>query len=415
MSSQTTSTLTRLAPTQVELEIPLAPDEVEAAQRRAFVRLVRKVKLPGFRPGKVPRHLFEQTYGRDVIESEALDDLAPVAYERAVREHDLDPLGSPQIHVIPQEEGKPRRLRATVEVRPQFTLPKYRGVAVDVPAQPVTDADVERSLAALARERATLVPVDRAARLGDVVTIDYEGRIEGVVLEGATAKAHETELLEEHFIPGFAANIAGMRAGESKNFDLTFPPEYPHHEHAGKAATFSVTMHEVKEVELPAIDDEFAKTASASETLDELKAEMRKRLESLANAQRRRATANALVERLLAQTEIPIPDGLIDREVESMMAETRHDATVPESELRERYRHDAIKRAKGTFLIEAIAKAEGIEATPEDVREEIAALARRYGVAPERMRDALKKRLESIKAGIVRTKTLELLVDSAEM
>lgn len=410
-----TSILTRLAPTQVELEIPLAPDEFEAAQQRAFGRLVRKVKLPGFRPGKVPRHLFEQTYGKDVIESEAYDDLAPLAYERALREHELDPLSSPEIHVMPREEGKPARLKVKVEVRPQFELPKYKGVEVDVPLEPVSDEQVEQSLATLARERATLVPADRPARLGDVVTIDYEGRIDGAPMEGASAKGQEMELSEDRYIPGFAAGIAGMRAGETKHFDLTFPSEYPHREFAGKVATFSVTVHEVKEVELPKLDDEFARNASDCQSLDNLREEIRTRFEALATARRRRTMANAVTEQLLARTEIPVPEGLVEREVESMLSEAaRGEGPEPDQALRERFHNEAVSRVKGTFLIEAIARAEGIEATAEELRDEIESLARRYGVPADRMRKALKGRIESMKMSIVRGKTLDLLVDSAK-
>ena len=416
MSSETTSTLTRLAPTEVELEIPLAAEEIEAAQRRAFGRLVRKVKLPGFRPGKVPRHLFEQTYGKDVIESEALEDLAPGAYERALREHELDPLGSPEIHMMPPEEGKPERLRAKVEVRPEFTLPEYRGVRVDVPSQSVTDEDVGRSLTALARERATLVPVDREVRLGDVVTLDYEGRIGETLLEGAAATGAQVELDDDRFIPGFATGVAGIRPGETKRFDLTFPSGYANREYAGKVATFTVTVHEVKEVELPALDDDFAKTASDCETIDTLKSELRRRLEIVADVQRKRAIANAVLEHLLARTDIPLPSGLVEREVESMLAQAREgDGTEPSDEVRAQYRNDAAAHVKGKFLIEAIARAESIEATAEDLREEIESLARRYGIPPQRMHAAMRGRLDSIRSGIVRTKTLELLVDSADV
>jgi trigger factor len=413
VSSETISTLTRLAPTEVELEIPLAAEEVEAAQQRAFGRLVRKVKMPGFRPGKVPRSLFEQTYGKGAIESEALEDLAPIAYERALHEHELDPIGSPEIRIMPREDGKPERLKAKVEVRPEFTLPEYRGVAVEVPAQQVSDEDVARSLAALARERATLVPVDRAARIGDVVTLDYEGRIGDVALEGASATGQQVELDEQRFIPGFASSVAGMRAGETKRFDLTFPLEYAHRESAGKSATFAVTVHEVKEVELPALDDDFAKAASDCETIDALRSELRRRLEMVADARRRRAVANAVMERLVGGTDIPVPSGLLERELESMVTEAREAEGEPSEEMRARYRRDAAARVRGTFLLEAIAKTEAVEATPDEVREEVESLARRYGVPPDRMRRALRERMDSIKSGIVRTKTLDLLVDSA--
>jgi trigger factor len=424
------STITKVAPTQVELEIPLADEEIAAARQRAFTRLARNVKMPGFRPGKVPRHLFEQTYGTDVIESEALDDLAPIVYERALQEHDLEPLGRPEIVVLPQEADKPTRLRAKVEVRPELELGEYKGVDVEVPAQTVEDADVERSLETLRKERATLVPVDRAAKLGDVVTVDYSGKLDDEVVEGTTATGQQTELLEERFVPGFAAGIAGMTAGETKTFTVTFPIEYAQQELAGKAVSFTVTVHEVKEIELPELDDDFARAVSETQSVEELKTEIRKRLEAVAEARRRRAVGNAVLEKLLAGVDVPIPPGVLEREVESMLAETAQDAQragfsgldeyagragQTADQLRERYRQEATNRVKGTFIIEAIAKAEQIEATPDEIKEEIGALARRYGQPAERMRKALRNRLDGIREGIVRGKTLDLLVDSARV
>jgi trigger factor len=424
------STVTKVAPTQVELEIPLAEEEIVAAQQRAFTRLARNVKMPGFRPGKVPRHLFEQTYGTHVIESEALDDLAPVVYERALQEHDLEPLGRPEIEILPHEADKPTRLRAKVEVRPELQLGEYRGVEVEITAQTVDDADVERSLQTLRKERATLVPVERPAKIGDVVTLDYSGKIDDNVVEGTTATGQQTELLEERFVPGFAAGIAGMSAGETKTFTVTFPLDYAQQELAGKDVSFTVTVHDVKEIELPELDDEFAKAVSESQTLDDLKAEIRRRLEAVALSRRRRAVGNAVIEKLLASIDVPIPQGALEREVESMLAETAQDAQragfssldeyaerVGETMdgLRERYRQEAMARVKGTFVIEAIAKAEHVEATPDEVKDEIDALARRYGQPAERMRKALRNRLDGIREGIVRSKTLDLLVDSAQV
>jgi trigger factor len=424
------STLKKLAPTQVELEIPLPPDEIEAAERRAFARLSRNVKLPGFRPGKVPRRLFEETYGSGVIESEALDDLAPVAYARAVQEHEIEPLGDPEFAILPKEDDRAVRLKATVEVRPEFELGEYKGVAVHVPTESVTDDDVQQSLETLQRERATLVPVDRPVRLGDVVTIDYAARLNDEVLEGTTANGQQTELLEERFIPGFAANIAGMSAGETKEFSLTFPTDYAQEQYAGKAVAFTVELHEVKQIELPALDDDFAKMASDCETLDTLKTEFRHRLEAVAAARRRRAIGNAVMEVLLTRTEIPVPDGVLDREVESMLAEITQDAKRASFDsleqyveragetmegLHERYRQEATQRIKGTLLLSAIAKAEHIEASSEEVREEISSMARRYGQPEDRMRKALAGRIDTIRRSIVRSKTLDLLIDAAKV
>jgi len=424
-----TSTLTRLAPTQVELEIPITAEELAAAQERAFRRLSKNVKLPGFRAGKAPRKVFEQTYGAESIRSEALEDVVPEVYARAVREHEIVPIDRPKMELLPEEDGKPSRLKAIVDVRPPIDLHEYKGIEVEREASPITDEDVERSIEALAKERATLVPVERPARLGDVVTMDYEGKIDGVAFEGGSAKGQLTELDEKRFIPGFASGIAGMNAGESKDVEAVFPEDYPKEDLAGKTAVFSVSVHDVKALELPAIDDEFAKTISENETLESLRTDVRKRLEAIAESRARRAIGNAVMERLVASHEFPLPDVLVEREVENMVNDLASQVAQSGSgfdeylqeqgktvdELRAAFRPDAEQRVKGTLVIEEIAQREGINATPADVAEELAALSRQYGQPVDRIRKALGNNVLSLMDGIVRTKTLEFLVDNAKV
>jgi len=424
-----TSTLTRLAPTQVELEIPITAEELAAAQERAFRRLAKNVKLPGFRAGKVPRKVFEQTYGSESIASEALEDVVPEVYARAVREHELVPVDRPKMEILPAEEGKPSRLKATVDVRPAIALRDYKGIEVERDTPAIDDEDVERSLTALAKERATLVPVERPAQLGDVVTIDYEGKIDGVPFDGGTAKGQMTELDENRFIPGFASGIAGMSAGETKDIEAVFPRDYSKEDLAGKTATFTVTVHDVKALELPAIDDDFAKTISESETLDALRADVRKRLEAIAQSRARRAIGNALMEKLVDAHEFPLPQVLVEREIDNMINDLvaqlgqsglsfddyLKEQGKTEDDLRASFRDDAEQRVKGTLVIEEIARTEGINATPADIAEELTALSRQYGQPVDRIRKALGNNVISLMEGIVRNKTLEFLVDNAKV
>lgn len=424
-----TSTLTRLAPTQVELKIPITDEEMQAAQERAFRRLAKNVKLPGFRAGKVPRKVFEQTYGSHSIANEALDEVVPEVYARAVREHELSPVDRPKMELLPAEDGKPSRLKATVEVRPAIELTGYKGLEVEHEPSPIGDEDVERSLEALAKERATLVPVERAAQLGDVVTMDYEGKIDGVAFEGGTAKGQMAELDETRFIPGFASGIAGMHAGETKDIEATFPDEYPAAELAGKTAVFTIALHDVKALELPAIDDAFAQTLSENKTLDELRADVRKRLEAIAESRARRSAGNAVMEKLIEAHDFPLPEVMVEREIDNTINDMAQqvaqdggnfDEYLQEQgktadALRDDVRADAQARVKGTLLIEAIAQAEGITATPADVAEELAALSRQYGQPVDRIRAALGNNVVSLMDGIIRNKTLEFLVDNAKL
>jgi len=398
------------------------------AEDRAFRRLVKKAKLPGFRPGKVPRKVFEQAYGAETITNEAMEDVVPTVYAKAVREHDIDPVDRPKMELLPEEDGTPRRIKAVVDVRPEIELGEYKDLPVNAEPVTVTDEDVERALKTLARDRATLVPVEREARLGDVVTLDYEGKIDGVAFEGGTAQGQQTELSEERFIPGFATGIAGMKPGETKDVEATFPQDYQQSDLAGKTAVFTITLHEVKELEMPPIDDELAKAVSQHQSLDELKADVRNRLQAAAESRIKRETGNDLVERLVASHDFPLPEVLVEREIDGMISDGAGMAArmgmsfddylkavgKSEDELRTEHRADAERRVKGTLILEAIAKAENITATPADIQSELQALARQYGQPVDRIRQALGNNLLSLMDGIVRNKTVEFLVEHAK-
>jgi trigger factor len=327
------------------------------------------------------------------------------------------------------EDGRPVSLKATVEVRPTIDLGQYSGLDVEREAVTVGDDDVDRSLEALAKERATLVPVDRAAALGDVVTVDYAGKIDGEPFEGGTATNQVTELAEGRFIPGFAAGIAGMLAGQTKDVEATFPEGYAEASLSGKTAIFTVTLHEIKQFDLPAIDDEFAKAISDNATLEELRADVRRRLETIAQARERRSIGNEVMERLLNAHDFPLPETLVNSEIEALMNDAQSVAArsgvtfeqyleqsgKTEEELRAEYRPEAERRVKGTLLIESIAKKENIAATPADISEELASLARQYGQPVARIRKALGNNVLSLMDGIVRQKTLDFLVENARV
>jgi len=413
-----TSTLTRLAPTQVALEFSITDRELAEAEERAFRRLSKDVRLPGFRKGKVPRKIFEQTYGSETLTTQAVDEVVPEVYAKAVREHDLEPVERPKIEILEENGGRPTRLKATVEVRPEIVLGQYKGLKASRPPSAVSDEDVEGSLKTLAKERATLVPVERAAQLSDLATLDYEGKIGDTPFEGGTATGQTTELDEGRFVPGFVAGIVGMQPGETKNVPVRFPDEYPAQELAGKDAVFTITLHELKEIELPALDDDFAKAVSSNATLDELRADLRRRLEVVSEARSRRVLGNALMTQLLAAHEFALPATMVEGEVDRILEDAGPPAAQDERTAEERrsaLRPEAESRIKAGLLIEAIAKAEKIAATPADVASELEVLARRYGQPVARIRQALGNNLLSLMDGIVRNKTLEFLIDNAEV
>ncbi|MBV9717762.1 MAG: trigger factor [Candidatus Eremiobacteraeota bacterium] len=412
----TTSTITTIAPTIVALEFSVSESELAAAEDRVFRRLVKNVRLPGFRKGKVPRRIFDQTYGREAITSEAVEEVLPEIYAKAVREHDLEPVERPQFEIVEEAGGRPARLKATVEVRPRIELGTYRGIVVSRPPYGVTEPEVEHSLEALAKERATLVPVNRPAQLGDIVTIDYEGSLDGTAFEGGSGENQVIELIEGRFVPGFVTGIAGMPAGQTKQFQAHFPEDYPVANLAGKTADFTVKLHDVKEMELPPLDDDFAKAISQSETIAELRSDVRRRLEAVAAGRARRATGNAIVGQLLTTHDFPLPASLVENELNAIVEEVRAASTsevTDEAELREAHRKEAESRVKASLLIQAIAKAENITATPADLAAELEVLSRRYGQPVARLRKALGNNLLALMDGIVRNKTLDLLIDNA--
>jgi trigger factor len=424
------ATVKHLDPTSVELEIAIDPSELASEQERAFRDLVKNVRMPGFRPGKVPRKLFEAQYGTAQIHERAMEAVVGKAYPRALEENDLDPVEPPQMELLPEEEGQPVRVRATVTVRPQIALGVYKGIELEGRSTAVSDADVEGAIAELRKDAGTLVPADRPVALGDVPTIDFEGKIDGVPFDGGKAENQSTEILEDRFIPGFAAGIVGMSAGETKEIEAHFPDDYSNAELAGKTAVFTVTVHENKVAELPELDDEFAKRFIGDEgTLERLRDDLRGRLEANARSRQRRELSGVLMERLIASHEVALPPVLVERETENLYAESKGyieragltwDAYLEkqgktDDEVKAGYRADAENRVKGSLLVEAIAKAENIVATNGDVEAELAQLSRQYGRPREEILKMLQSNINALIDGIVRTKTLEFLLDHAKI
>lgn len=422
------STLKSLDPTQVELEISITPEEFDAAQDAAFRTLVRKAKVPGFRTGKVPRKIFETTYGTAQIVERALDAIVPEKYAAAVQEHGIEPLARPEMQLLPEADGQPLRLKAVVAVRPAIELADYVGLEVADAREVATDAEAEMALERLRRDAATLVPVDRAVRIGDVATLDYVGTIDGVPFEGGSAQAQETDIRTGGFIPGFVEGIIGMTAGQTRDITAHFPPDYLNQELAGKDAVFTITVHEIKEPELPPLDDELAKRVSRSETLDHLKAEIRRRLDEQVKQNSRRRMSSELLDKIVAANDFPLPAVLVEHELENLLNESKQyvaragvfwgdyleQSGKAEPELKESFRTEAARRVKTTLLVEAIAKKEGIEASQADVEAELDALARQYGQPRERIVETLQSDIGALVDGIVRTKTIDRLIEQAK-
>jgi trigger factor len=332
------------------------------------------------------------------------------------------------MELVPEEEGQPLRVKAVVAVRPPIEPKDYTGVEIPDLPETATEEDVDRALEQMRRDAATLVPVDRPVQLGDTATLDYAGRIDDVAFEGGTAQSQETEILTERFIPGFADGIVGMRAGETKDVHAKFPDDYMNTDLAGKDAVFTITVHEVKEPELPELDDELAKRISRTESLADLRTEIKRRLDENVKQNARRRVSQQLLDTVVAANDFPLPEVLVEREIDSLLNDSRQyvaraglswddylaQSGKSEQELRDTFRDEARRRVKTTLLIEAIAKKEGVEATPADVEAELDALAAQYGQPRERIIEALRANLGALVDGIVRTKTIDRLIEQAK-
>jgi len=329
------------------------------------------------------------------------------------------------------------RFKAVVAVRPPIEPAPYEGIEVEDVPEKAGDDDMDQALETMRKNAATLIPVDRPVQLGDTATIDYAGKIDGVAFDGGTATGQQAEIAEERFIPGFATGIAGMKAGETREINVKFPDEYGATELAGKDATFTITVHEIKEPELPELDDEFAKRVSQHQTLAELKDELRGRLDGVAAQKARRAISTELLDKLVAANDFPLPQVLVEREIDGLLDESKQyiarmgiswDAYLEqkqktedgiqtdftEEKLREDFRPEAERRVKTTLLIEEIAKREKIETTPADLEAELGALARQYGQPREKILELLGRNIGALVDGIVRTKTIDRLIERAK-
>ncbi len=423
------TTLKQLDPTQVELEISISPEEFSAATDAAYKKLARTAKVPGFRPGKVPRKIYEQQYGTARIVDQALEELVPEKYSQAIDEYKLEPLARPQMELMPEADGAPLRFRAVISVRPAIEIKDYLGVELTERPETATDEEYARALASMRKEAATLVPVDRPVQLGDTVTLDYAGTIDGEPFDGGTATGEQTEVDESRFIPGFAAGIVGMRAGETKDVAVTFPADYGAAELAGKDAVFTMTVHEVKEPELPPLDDTFAQRVSKSETLEAFEAELRARLDASAAQRRRRDLIEELFAKLLERHEVPLPHVMVEREIDSLINDSKQYVArygtswddyltavgKTEESFRAEYAAEAQKRVKTTLIVEAIAEAEKIEATKADIDAELDAIAGQYNQPREKVLELMGANLGAVFAGIVRTKTIDFLIEKANI
>lgn len=409
------------------LTVEVSAEKVNEGLTAAFNKVVKQVNVPGFRKGKMPRAMFEKRFGVESLYQDALDILLPEAYGSAIDEAGIEPVDRPDIDIEQMEKGKELIFKATVTVKPEVTLGEYKGLEVEALDTNVTDEDVANELKTLQERQAELVVKEEGTiENGDTVVLDFEGFVDGEAFEGGKAENHSLEIGSGSFIPGFEEQLVGLAAGESKDVEVTFPEEYHAAELAGKPAVFKVIVHEIKGKELPELDDEFAKDVDDEvETLDALKEKIKTRLEGSKKHEAEHHLRDTVVEKAAANAEVEIPDVMINSEVNRMLQEFEQRLQMQgmnlelyfqfsgqdENALREQMKEEAVNRVRVNLTLEAIAKAENLEVTDEDVNAELENMAGMYNMTVDSIKQALGG-LEGVKADLKLKKAVDFLVEN---
>ncbi|CAM4145677.1 trigger factor [Bacillus manliponensis] len=411
------------------LTIEVDAKEVNNSIDAAFKKVVKTINVPGFRKGKMPRPLFEQRFGVESLYQDALDILLPKAYGEAIDETGIFPVAHPEIDIEKFEKNENLVFTAKVTVKPEVKLGEYKGLAVEKADATVTDEDVENELTSLQERQAELtVKEEGTVENGDTAVIDFEGFVNGEAFEGGKGENYSLEIGSNTFIPGFEEQLLGVKAGEAKEVEVTFPEEYHAEELAGKPATFKVTVHEIKVKALPELNDEFAKDANEEvATLDELKAKIREDLETAKKNEAENKLRDEVVEKAAANAEVDIPEAMIETELDRMVREFEQRLShqgmnlelyfqftgTDEAKLKEQMQEDAAKRVRTNLVLEAIIDAENIEVAEEEVTAEIEKMAAMYNMPVDAVTQALGN-LEGVKEDLKVRKAVELLAENSK-
>jgi trigger factor len=428
-----TANVTRLEDNKVRLDVEVPPDTVRQGVEAKVRELGRKVRVPGFRPGKAPRRVIENHLGRDYIYMEALQEELPGWYSQAVVETDLRPIDRPEIHFDePLDEKEGFKFSATVSVRPVATLGEYKGLEVPKREIEVTDEEVDEQLEQMRGQFATLAAIeDRPVQEGDFVIIDFRGErmATGERLEGGEAEDYMLEVGRGELLEDFETNLIGMNAGERKQFGVTFPPDYAEESLRGQAVLFHVNVKEIKERDLPPLDDEFAKEASEFETLEELRAAVREQLEEAVGQRVEGEFRARVLDAVTEGAEVEVPEVMLHEKahemVQSFERSIRAQGMEPDqyyqlagsshADLEQRVRPDAEDTVKKELVLDAVAAVEGIEADEDEVMHEIGHLAEDSERSPEELAEIMRQNgtYALLEEEISRQSALDFLVENA--
>ncbi|MFC0187990.1 trigger factor [Fictibacillus aquaticus] len=422
----------KLEGNQGVLTIEVEAAEVDTALDQAFKKVVQKVNVPGFRKGKMPRKLFEQRFGVESLYQDALDIILPKAYGQAIEETGIEPVDRPEVDVEKMEKGSTLVFTAKVTVKPEVKLGEYKGLEVPAVDTNVTDEDVDNELKRLQEQQAELVVKEEGTiENGDTAVIDFEGFVDDVAFEGGKGDNYSLEIGSGSFIPGFEEQLVGEKAGAEKDVNVTFPEEYHAAELAGKSAVFKVKIHDIKAKQLPELNDDFAKEADEEvDSLDALKTKLRTKLEESKKHEAEHTTRDTVVEKAAENAEIEIPEAMVNTELDRMMQEFAQRLQMQgmnldlyfqfsgtdEAALREQMKTDAEKRVRTNLVLEAIAEAENLEATEEEINAEFEKMAEMYNLEVSKIKEMLAAQggESAVAADLKVRKAIDFLVENSK-
>ena len=420
----------KLEKNMAKLTIEVSAAEFEKALEDAFLKNKNKISVPGFRKGKVPRQMVEKMYGPEIFYEDAANALIPDAYSKALDECEEYIVSSPEIDVTQIEKGKSFIFTATVALKPEVKLGKYKGVKVEAAEVTVTDEEVDAKIEKERENNARTIEVtDRPVKDGDMTVLDFEGFVDGVAFDGGKGENYPLTIGSGAFIPGFEEQLVGAEIGKEVEVNVTFPEDYQAEELKGKAAVFKCTIKEIKEKELPALDDEFASEVSEFDTLEEYKKDVKETLTIEKEKAARDAKEAAVIDAIIADSDMDIPEAMVTTQQKQMIDEFAQrmqmqglsmeqyfqftGATL--DKMMEQVKPQAETRIKSRLVLEAVAAKEGIEATEEDYEEEIKTMAEVYQMEPDKIKEMLpEKSVKGIKEDIAVKKAAEFVVNNAK-
>ena len=420
----------KLENNMAKLTIEVAAEELDKAIEKVYQKQKNSISVPGFRKGKVPRAMVEKMYGAAIFYEDAANVLIPDAYEKAYDECGEDIVSSPKIDVIQIEKGKPFIFTAEVALKPEVKLGKYKGVKVDKVDVTVSDEDVAKEIDAERERNARSISVtDRAVKDGDQTVIDFEGFKDGVAFEGGKGENYPLTIGSGAFIPGFEEQLIGKNIGEEVEVNVTFPEQYQAEELAGQPAVFKVTVKEIKEKQLPELDDEFAAEVSEFDTLAEYKEDVKKNLTEKREKDAKNAKEDAVIEAIIEDAKMDIPDAMVETTQRQMIQEFAQNIQMQGLSMEQYFQFtgatyeqmiqqvkpQAEKRIQSRLVLEAIVKAENIEATDADYEEELKVMAEAYQMEVDKVKELLpEKSVEQIKKDIAVRKAADFVVENAK-